>query len=59
MAMSLSDMSLFLINPFVLMMKPAVASTASIDMNVLILGVAETIIFFVIGWYLGKIKHYE
>ena len=29
------------------------------DSNVLILGVAETIIFFVIGWYLGKIKHYE
>lgn len=41
------------------MMKPAVASTASIDMNVLILGFVETIIFFVIGWYLGKIKHYE
>ena len=60
MAMSLSDMSLFLINPFVLMMKPAVvASTASIDINVLILGFVETIIFFVIGWYLGKIKHYE
>ena len=36
------------------MMKPAVASTASIDMNVLILGVAETIIFFVIRQYLVK-----
>ena len=44
---------------FVLMMKPAVASTASIDMKVLILGFVETIIFFMIGWYLGKIKHYE
>ena len=59
MAMSLSDISLFLVNPFVLMMKPAVASTASIDTSVLIFGFAETIIFFVIGWYLGKIKHYE
>ena len=59
MAMSLSDIAIFLINPFVLMMKPAVASTASIDMNVLILGFVETIIFFMVGWYLGKIKHYE
>lgn len=30
MAMSLSDISLFLVNPFVLMMKPAVASTANL-----------------------------
>ena len=59
MAMSLSDISLFLVNPFVLMMKPAVASTASIDTGILILGVFETIIFFMIGWYLCKIKHYE
>ena len=59
MAMSLSDIAIFLINPFVLMMKPAVASTASIDMKVLILGFVETIIFFMVGWYLGKIKHYE
>ena len=56
MAMSLSDIAIFLINPFVLMMKPAVASTASIDMKVLILGFVETIIFFMVGWYLGKIK---
>lgn len=59
MAMSLSDIAIFLINPFVLMMKPAVASTASIDMKVLILGFVETIIFFMVVWYLGKIKHYE
>ena len=59
MAMSLSDIAIFLINPFVLMMKPAVASTASIDMKVLILGFVETIIFLMVGWYLGKIKHYE
>ena len=58
-SMSLSDISLFLVNPFVLMMKPAVASTASIDTGILILGVFETIIFFMIGWYLCKIKHYE
>ena len=32
---------LFLINPFVLMMKPAVASTASIDTGILILGVLK------------------
>ena len=31
----------------------------SIDMKVLILGFVETIIFFMVGWYLGKIKHYE
>lgn len=59
MAMSLSSISLFLINPFVLMMKPAVASTASIDTNVLIIGLIETIVFFLLGWYLGKTKHYE
>ncbi len=59
MAMSLSEISLFLVNPFVLMIKPAVASTANIDMNILILGLIETVIFFVIGRYLGKIKHYE
>ena len=53
------NISLFLVNPFVLMMKPAVASTASIDTGILILGVFETIIFFMIGWYLCKIKHYE
>lgn len=41
MAMSLSDISLFLVNPFVLMMKPAVASTASIDTGILILGVLK------------------
>ena len=28
-------------------------------MKVLILGFVETIIFFMVGWYLGKIKHYE
>ena len=59
MAMSLSNISLFLVNPFVLMMKPAVASTANIDINVLIYGLIETIVFFAFGWYLGKIKHYE
>ncbi len=59
MAMSLSNILLFLVNPFVLMMKPAVASTANIDINVLIYGLIETIVFFAFGWYLGKIKHYE
>ena len=57
--MSLSDIGIFLIKPFVIMLIPVVASTASIDMKVLILGFVETIIFFMVGWYLGKIKHYE
>lgn len=59
MAMSLSNIPVFLINPFVLMMKPAVASTVNIDMNILIVSIIETIIFFLIGWYFSKTKHYE
>lgn len=59
MAMSLSDFTAFLINPFVLMMKPAVASTANINMSVLFIGLIETVVFFLMGWYLSKTKHYE
>lgn len=59
MAMSLSDFTAFLVNPFVLMVKPAVASAANIDMRILIVGLIETVTFFVLGWYVSKTKHYE
>ncbi|MDY5620545.1 MAG: ABC transporter permease [Lachnospiraceae bacterium] len=59
MAMALSDTSIFLMNPFVLMMKPAVASNLNMDMNVIIIALIETVIFYVIGWAISKNRHYE
>jgi hypothetical protein len=57
--MSLSNFKAFLINPFVLMMKPALSSTANINMSVLFIGLIETVVLFLTGWYLSKTKHYE
>jgi hypothetical protein len=59
MAMTLSDTPLFLINPFVLMMKPAMASNISINTSIVIAALIETVFFYAIGWTMSKNRHYE
>ncbi len=59
MAMATVQVPIFLMNPFVLMMKPAMETGVDVNLSVLLLSIIETIVFYVIGWLLAKNKHYE
>lgn len=59
MAMATVQVPIFLVNPFVLMMKPAMETGVDVNFSVLLLSIIETIVFYVIGWLLAKNKHYE
>lgn len=59
MALAASETTGFLIHPFVVMFYPAIAMSAHPDIIVVIVSLAETIIFLCAGLYSAKNLHYE
>lgn len=59
MALATSDIDALLVHPFVIMLKPAVAMSAKSDMTVIIVSVAETVLFLGIGLWMAKNVRYE
>lgn len=59
MALAASDKAWFLLHPFVLMLKPAVAMHAQPDPFVVLLSAAETLLFLCVGLWTAKTKQYE
>lgn len=59
MALGTSKIALLLINPFVVMLKPAVSMSAQPDMMIIAVSVLETFLFFVIGLLAAKKLRYE
>ena len=59
MALTMSDIQLFMVHPFVVMLKPAVAGSAQPDSIVVIAAMAETFLFLFCGLWTAKCKHYE
>lgn len=56
MTMSISKFNIFLINPFVLMIRPSVDYSADINILILIISIVETFIFFFSGYFLSMNK---
>ncbi|MDE5597893.1 MAG: ABC transporter permease [Lachnospiraceae bacterium] len=59
MALANSDMDLLLIHPFIVMLKPAVAMSAQPDNRVVMISLAETFLFLIIGLWMAKRLRYE
>jgi len=59
MALATSDIALLMAHPFVVMLKPAVAMSAQPDIAVVIVALAETIIFLCVGLLATKKLRYE
>ncbi|OPX42552.1 ABC-2 family transporter protein [Ruminiclostridium hungatei] len=59
MTMTTANSKLFLINPFVLIMEPAMSPNTVIDTTVIVLSISETIVFLVAGQMLMKHIRYE
>ena len=59
MALATSDIVLFMVHPFVVMLKPAVAMSAQPDIAVIIVSLAETILFLCTGLWAAKKLRYE
>lgn len=59
MALVSTDMTVFLVHPFVIMLKPAVAMSAYPDKKIIIFSLAETIICLCMGLVFAKTKQYE
>ncbi len=59
MALATSNVRLLLVHPFIVMLKPAVAMNAQPDKIVVIISVAETILFLGAGLWMSKNLHYE
>lgn len=59
MALATSDITFFMAHPFVVMLKPAVAMSAQTDGVVIIVALAETILFLCVGLWTAKKLHYE
>ena len=59
MAIANSKFILFMVHPFVLMLKPAVALNASPNPTVIIFSLIETFAFLGVGLWLTKNYHYE
>lgn len=59
MALATSDIALFMAHPFVVMLKPAVAMSAQPDIIVVIVSLAETILFLFAGLWAAKKLRYE
>lgn len=60
-AMSLGtlDLSFLLLDPFVIMIKPAIAMSSIPDIQIIIIAVIETLFFLIIGFLMSKHLHYE
>lgn len=59
MALATTEIKALLLHPFVLMLKPAVAMSAKPEIGVVVLAVAETIIFLAVGLWMAKHLRYE
>ena len=59
MALATSDIAWFCVHPFVVMLKPAVAMSAQPDIAVVIVSMAETILFLCTGLWAAKKLRYE
>ena len=58
MALASSDQMLFMASPFVVMLKPAVAMRAQPDLSVILVSLAETMLFFCAGlWAARNLKN--
>lgn len=59
MALASSNVSLLLVHPFVIMLKPAVAMSAQPDMGIALISAAETFSFLGMGLWMAKQLRYE
>lgn len=59
MALANSSLSLLLVHPFVVMLKPAVAMSAQPDRTVILVSLIATLLFLTIGLWMAKNKRYE
>ncbi len=59
MALANSDLTLLLLHPFVVILKPAVAMSAQPDPTVTLVALAETLFFLAMGLWLAKYRRYE
>jgi len=59
MALANSELDFLMVNPFVVMMKPAVAMSAQPDSMVIVVSLIETFLFLVVGWWMAKNLRYE
>ena len=59
MALASSNITLFMVHPFVVMLKPAVAMSAQPNLAVVIVSLVETILFLCAGLWAAKNLHYE
>ena len=59
MALANSGLTLLLVHPFVVILKPAVAMSAQPDPMVTFVALAETLLFLAVGLWLAKYRRYE
>ena len=59
MALAMSDITLLMAHPFVIMLKPAVAMSAQPDMTVVTISIIETLLFLCAGLWTVKNLRYE
>ena len=59
MALATSDIALFMVHPFVVMLKPAVAMSAQPDIFVAIISLTEAVLFLSAGLWAAKKLPYE
>lgn len=59
MALGTSKISLFLADPFVVMLKPAVSMCAEPDTSVMVMAIIETLLFLLAGLWTAAHTHYE
>lgn len=59
MALGTSKISLFLVDPFVIMLKPAVSMSAQADISVIVIAVLESLLFLGVGLWMAKNVRYE
>lgn len=59
MALGTSKIGFFLIDPFVVMLKPAVSMSAQPDMTVIVIALTETLLFLGVGLWMAKNLRYE
>lgn len=59
MALGISKIKWFLIDPFVVILKPAVSMSAQPDMTVILIALLETLLFLSVGLWMAKKLRYE
>ena len=59
MALGRSKISLFLTDPFVVILKPAVSMSAEPDVSVMVIAIIETLLFLLAGLWMSAHTHYE